>query len=274
MGELTARTIETLLADDDPRARQLACQQLIKSGADVVPVLRQLLDCRDGGIARQAREIIASIERVDRKAEFAEVCRRCEEFDIEDCGWALARVFEPAADIPRYRARLDDWAAEVAPEIGLAGTPVGRVNALAGCLADGQGLTGNVDNYYSPMNSLLTAVIDSRRGNPIALCTLYMLVGRRAGMQVDGINAPGHFLARHDGVYFDPFHNGRVLPSGEIRMVLDQVEPAAGALLIESATTALILRRMLGNLEQIFHQAGDLAYADMLAEWILILDRK
>ena len=40
---------------------------------------------------------------------------------------------------------------------------------------------GNRDDYSSPRNSLLPAVLSTRLGIPISLCTLHMLAGVGAG---------------------------------------------------------------------------------------------
>jgi len=49
------------------------------------------------------------------------------------------------------------------------------------------GFTGNEKNYYDPENSYLNRVLDRRTGNPINLCLLYILIGRRLRLPVAGI---------------------------------------------------------------------------------------
>ena len=79
---------------------------------------------------------------------------------------------------------------------------------LADFMADELCFRGNTDDYYSERNSLLPHVIETRMGIPITLAILYRMVAGRAGMKVDGINLPGHFIARHGEVLFDPFTKG------------------------------------------------------------------
>ena len=55
---------------------------------------------------------------------------------------------------------------------------------------------GNSKDYYSPANSNLFWVLDNGLGNPISLCCLYRLLGHRFGIEIEGCNFPGHFLAR------------------------------------------------------------------------------
>ena len=78
-------------------------------------------------------------------------------------------------------------------------------------------------HYEDPRNSFLNEVLDRRTGIPITLALLYMEVARRAGLHVEGINFPGHFLLRcparrglpyTDDLIIDAFHGGALLSRG------------------------------------------------------------
>lgn len=77
-------------------------------------------------------------------------------------------------------------------------------------------LQGDTKNYYSPYNSFVSRVLTSGRGNPITLCSIFILVAHRLGFPVWGCNFPGHFLAMDatdELVLYDCFHKGAVLGS-------------------------------------------------------------
>ena len=71
-----------------------------------------------------------------------------------------------------------------------------QVIALNDYLFDELHFVGNEVHYEDPRNSFLNEVLDRRTGIPITLALVYMEVARRAGLQVEGINFPGHFLLR------------------------------------------------------------------------------
>ena len=54
--------------------------------------------------------------------------------------------------------------------------------------------SGDRDHYLDPKYSCLDIVLQERRGLPILLCVVYMEIARRAGIDIDGIGFPGHFL--------------------------------------------------------------------------------
>jgi regulator of sirC expression with transglutaminase-like and TPR domain len=108
------------------------------------------------------------------------------------------------------------------------------------------GLSGAADDYYAPDNSFLDLVLDQRRGIPITLAVLMMEVGRRAGITVHGIGAPGHFLCLHGDELLDPFAGGVVTNA-------EGVHPSYLAPIGNRA----ILARMLANLRQIYQTTGE-----------------
>jgi regulator of sirC expression with transglutaminase-like and TPR domain len=62
------------------------------------------------------------------------------------------------------------------------------------------GFSGNRDHYDDPRNSFLNEVLDRRLGIPISLAVVYLEIGRRAGLRLEGVNFPGiSWCARRRG---------------------------------------------------------------------------
>ena len=123
-------------------------------------------------------------------------------------------------------------------------------------LFEREGFVGNIDRYDDPENSFLDAVIERRLGIPITLSVLMMAVGRRLGVDVQGVGMPGHFLvldgARGD-MWCDPFHRGAVLDAAGARRRFDLVYGGAMAFqpgFLAPTSPHTILARMLANLER------------------------
>lgn len=112
---------------------------------------------------------------------------------------------------------------------------------------------GDRSSYYSPDNSYLSRVIANGKGNPISLCSLFILVGKRLGLELWGCNYPGHFLARHDqGAelrLYDCFQGGREMDlqlTGELR---GQLSPSQVETLCRAPVSVVqIISRVVRNL--------------------------
>jgi regulator of sirC expression with transglutaminase-like and TPR domain len=167
--------------------------------------------------------------------------------------WIAAEEY-PDLDHAAYLRYLDDVAGAVEARVASATDPGVARDALSEEIFVRQGFAGNATEYYDPRNSYLNEVIDRRRGIPITLAVVYLSIGRRLGMPVEGVNAPGHFLIRHEDRVLDPFARGREVSPGTLLEQLRQMkvpdpEIRVQSLLATPPDTRVILVRMLGNLK-------------------------
>ncbi len=171
----------------------------------------------------------------------------------------------------------------------LAGLPAGdveaRVAALNAYLFEDLGFHGNEERYDDPRNSFLNDVVARRTGIPIALAVLYREVGLAAGLSVEGVNFPGHFLVRvlpppetsaaGGELVVDPFHGGALLNEAECRRLLERHMGAEAALTpdtMASADTPQILIRMLTNLKRLYVRSRSFPQALEATDLLVALD--
>jgi regulator of sirC expression with transglutaminase-like and TPR domain len=163
---------------------------------------------------------------------------------------------EPAAVVRRI-----DRLAEVVRSRVVSGQGRAYLAHLHEVLFVEEGFHGHDPGGFDTAFSYLPAVLETKRGLPITLALLYKSVADRLGLDVRGINAPGHFLlsvdSGRDRMIVDPYGGGRVLSRDE---AFDRMERAVGtpvqrmsALLLE-ASPRQWLARILRNLEAIFVQ--------------------
>jgi regulator of sirC expression with transglutaminase-like and TPR domain len=199
-------------------------------------------------------------------ARFVElVDRPSEEVDLARAALAFAAVADPRLDRDVWLEELDRLAAGV-----------DNFEALRRRLFVERGFAGAVDDYYNPDNSLLHRVLQHRRGIPISLSVVAIEVGRRAGVAVQGIGMPGHFLIRspESGRFCDPFHRGALLDETDCQTRFRQATGAGeevpfGPEALPVVDAHHILARMLANLAHIYRaqgRTGDL-------EWVLRCQR-
>jgi regulator of sirC expression with transglutaminase-like and TPR domain len=139
------------------------------------------------------------------------------------------------------------------------------------------GFAGNREDYYDPANSLLHRVLERRKGIPITLSIVYMEVGRRAGLKVEGVGLPGHFIVRamvgDSATLVDPFE-GKPTDEDECRQRLDSIYGGQLSLAEEHlrpASARAILARLLGNLKAVYVQSQLYRRALAAVERMLLL---
>ncbi|HUG78371.1 MAG TPA: tetratricopeptide repeat protein [Burkholderiales bacterium] len=181
----------------------------------------------------------------------------------------VAQDVYPGLDVERYLGEIERMALRLRGSIGPQGGAEERVVALNRYLFEELGYRGNAGDYYDPRNSYLNEVIDRRTGIPITLAVLYLELGRRAGLPLEGVSFPGHFLVRlrlrAGMLVLDPFSGGAPLSEDELRERLQRVIPEGFVdrlpvaelpleEFLEPATKRQILARLLRNLKGIYRE--------------------
>src|SRR5436305_13200323 len=201
-----------------------------------------------------------------------------ESIDLVRAALAVAREEYPDLDEGKYLRLLDRLAEGVQTGLPTGATPERRVGRINTHLFHELGFCGNHNDYYDPRNSFLNEVLDRRTGIPLTLCIVFMEVGRRCGLRVDGVGFPGHFLCKVqlDGgeLVVDPFHRGQLLGLEEIKRRLaaavgDQVK--FDARVLRAARPREILVRMLQNLRSVYQERNDMPRALSAVDRLLLL---
>jgi regulator of sirC expression with transglutaminase-like and TPR domain len=211
-------------------------------------------------------------------SRFADVVSR-DDFPLDQAALLIGAWDYPERDLEEYRAMLDRIAARVQPDVERAGSGIARARAISDHLFDRLGYAGNHDDYYDPRNTFLCEVIDRRMGIPISLSVLYLEVARRVGVLAQGVNFPGHFLARvaiEDAwLFIDPFSGGRVLTPTDLEALLRKTTTPNAVLepsVIAAASKRQIVARMLVNLAGIYGRNGDLPRSLDVLERLAVLE--
>jgi regulator of sirC expression with transglutaminase-like and TPR domain len=205
----------------------------------------------------------------------------------------IARIEYPTLDATAYLDHLDALGREAARRVDVACAVPGeappradpdgyaRVMALNGYLFGELHFVGNETRYEDPRNSFLNEVLDRRTGLPITLALVYIEVARRAGLHVEGLNFPGHFLLRcparrglpySEDLIIDAFHGGAILSEDACLALLRRsagAEAVFDSTLQGHATKPQILARMLLNLKRTYVRMHSFPQARDVTELLL-----
>ena len=189
--------------------------------------------------------------------------------DLAHACLLIAQDAYPRLEVERYLGDIERMALRLRGRTPQTFGPEERVAALNEFMFEDLGYRGNTDEYYDPRNSYLNDVMDRRVGIPISLSVLYMIVGRRVGLPLEGVSFPGHFLVRlrlRSGVLvLDPFAAGAPLSEADLRERLQRVIPPGLSpnvpvselpldQFLEAASNRQILSRVLRNLKAIYRE--------------------
>lgn len=201
------------------------------------------------------------------------------ESDIAEGALIIATDEYSKLEVEKYLSRLDAMAEYVRPQLPPDRNPEKTVGVLNRYLFGELGFAGNRENYYDPRNSYLNDVLDRRTGLPITLSVVYIALGRRLNLPINGVGLPGHFIVkwedRNSRLLIDPFNRGEILDEAGVEARVQDTFHSQAQFQPEWLATVdgkYILIRLLNNLKAIFVQTQELTRAWQAVDKLLLLD--
>jgi regulator of sirC expression with transglutaminase-like and TPR domain len=269
----------SLLGDDDPLVYQTVREKILSYGRPATEWLRPHTVSNDPALRRRARELVIHFDRQAADDHFLAFClRHGEDLDVEEGAWLLAQTRYPLINTDAYRALLDSYAIELGERLERADDPLEHLSIINRYLFRELGFGGNEENYYDPENSYLNCVLDRRKGNPINLCLVYLLVARRLRLPIAGIGLPGHFVCRYQSsaveIYFDPFNRGKILSKGDCLQYLAHAKFGFSEETLTPISPRRLLLRVCNNLHQIYQRLEQANEATRLQRYVIALGER
>jgi regulator of sirC expression with transglutaminase-like and TPR domain len=123
------------------------------------------------------------------------------------------------------------------------------------------GFEANVKNFHSTSNSMFNLVLQNKKGNPVALCCIYILLAKKLDLPIYGVNLPSLFVLiyNYPGItfYVNAFNKGQIFSRNDIDDYLKQMKLEQEDRYYISCSNVEIIRRILTNLVYSFQKHGE-----------------
>ncbi|MGR3812332.1 transglutaminase-like domain-containing protein [Jiulongibacter sp. NS-SX5] len=188
--------------------------------------------------------------------------------DLLEGMWHIARYQHPELEFQAVQKDInqiyfDSWL-QLRDDLH----PIDIVKALNHVFFDKHQFTANTKNFHSPSNSLINQVLESKRGNPISLCVIYLLIAQRLGLPIYGVNLPSLFILTYKSeqtqFYINVFNKGLIFQRKDIDTYLKQMKLEQKETFYEPCTNLEIIRRSLLNLMYSFKKNAENEKVDEL----------
>lgn len=218
------KSLVTLLDDEDETVYSTVREKLLSyqdNALEYIPVLEESA----GITAQRFNEVRELILRFSIKEQLRNLKRNINgDVDLEEGVFVLARYRYSDLDAQVYIEQLNALASELKEKLSSITDETEIFRRTMSFFVEDKGFNGNREDYYSEENHFINRVIDTKIGIPITLSVVYLLVGKRINLPIQGIGLPGHFILRFSfgstHVYFDPFNSAKVLsPANCIEIV-------------------------------------------------------
>ena len=269
----------SLLDDPDPGIHLRVQQDLDALGVHAVAQLEELWI--------QAEEVKErrSLEKVIHRLQWNNI--QCHltawlEGDRSDLLSALciiARYQYPNLDEQAVRQTLQAIRIEVWMGLNEQMTALEQVRHLNFVLFRVHKFRGNTDEYLNPNNNFINKVLETRKGNPLMIGLVYMLIAQKLDLPIFGVNLPQHFVLayleqgsysgqnksedfqqesyRRPLFYINAFNMGSVFGKRDLDQFLRMVHVEPKDQFYRACTNTEILLRLCANLESSYRDAEE-----------------
>lgn len=263
--------IADLLDDPSPTVRRSLLAYLQSLGEGGRTLLREIAHGHNRVTGLHAGWYLNELKFADPVSEFRGFIRSLS-YELETGVLLLGRTVYPGLDVTSFCRELDRIAARC-QELMLESALVrDRCRIINRVLFHECGFRGNVDHYTDPENSFLNRVLERRKGLPLTLSILYLLVADRCGIRLEPVGLPGHFVVGcytdAETFFIDAFDRGRFLSKEDLLAYLAgrKIDPDESYL--APTTVREVLCRCCRNLASHYAAALNPPLARMFAGFV------
>lgn len=266
MNEGEIKALVTLLDDEDHEIVEHVEKQIRHLGGIAIPFLEDHWEenSLNPNLQKRIEDIIHDLQYqlvIDRLLEWKN--RGAE--DLLEGMWIIATYQYPDLHLEKLKQHINDMYFDAWLEFRDNLHPHDQVRILNQVFFDKHKFQPNTKNFHSAANSMLNQVFDMKRGNPISLCIIYMLIAKRLGMPVSGVNLPSLFILTYKSpqiqFYINVFNKGLIFTKVDIDNYIKQMHLNPNEVFYEPCDNMDIIRRVLRNLIVSFERIGDIERA-------------
>jgi len=260
-----------LLDDPDELVFHHIRDEIMNMGPEVIPDLEEVWEETSMGALFQSRieEIIHDIQFSSTQKEL-EYWKKHKSDDLLYGMYVLSKFKYPELTYAELDQFFKNLTKDIWIELHEGLTALEKMRIINHLLYDVYGFKGDTDDYLAPQNSFLNDVIANKKGNPISLSIINIILGDRLGLPIRGINLPRHFIVawQDDFVLFkeqtrfpilfyaNPFSKGTVFSKRDVEQFLQQVNIPPQDMFFEPCSNEAIIKRVLNNLINSYSQKG------------------
>jgi len=276
------KALISLLDDPDEMVFDQIRLKIESMGEEIIPVLEDAWEYQAYGILFQSRveNIIHNIQFDNVKADLGKWAAT-EEKDLLDGMLALAKYQYPEIDDDEIRALINKIEKDIWLEFHDGLTALEKLKVFNHIMFDVHGFEGNKKHYHSTDNSFINRVLESKKGNPISLAVLYLILAERLDLPVYGVNLPRHFILAWGDLmdfslgdsdepkilfYINPFSGGSVFGKRDIDAFLKELKLKPNPIFFLPCSNYDIMVRSMNNLIHSYEQDGQGHKAEEIRE--------
>lgn len=280
----------SLLDDPDKDVFQQVREKLLSIGSGAIPALE--------GVWEQSFDtsMQTKIESIIHNIQFNTTAQALKEWSLTSDqnllvgALLIAKYQYPDLDEQKVKRKIQQIRQDVWLELNDKLTALEQVKILNHILFEVHNFSGNTQNYHAPQNSYINNVLESKKGNPLSLSLVYLIISQDLKIPIYGVNLPEHFVLCYKDIhqlmtvktkrdaemieqgilfYINPFSRGAVFGKKQLEIYLKKMNLEPTSEHYQPCSNLEMIKRLLRNLVFSYKKLG---YADKQDELQQLLD--
>jgi regulator of sirC expression with transglutaminase-like and TPR domain len=276
MEEKELKALVSLLDDEDAQIVTHIEEKILSLGTSIIPYLEQEWESNfSPQVQRRIEELIHTLQYELLKERIIS-WYASDDQDLLTGMWLIATYQYPDLELIKLKQELEQIYYETWLEFKPDLYPFDEIKVINSVLFNKLKFGANTKNFHSPGNSMINIVLESRKGNPITLCVIYMMVAQKLKLPVHGVNLPNLFVLTYKDekqapFYINAFNRGLIFSKQDIENYISELHLAPQESFFEPCSSLEIIRRVLRNLIMSFDKMGEHAKAEEVKELLLLI---
>ena len=252
MNQREIKALISLLDDDDHEVSMHVEGKILSLGGNVIPFLEtEWEESFNPIIQRKIEELIHELQlsiMIGRLQDW----KNGGALDLLEGMWILATYHYPDLSIEKLKTTIDQLYYDIWIQFQEEMNAVDQIKRINSIFFGSMNFAANTKNFHSPSNSMINVVLETKRGNPPTLCVIYLLIARKLGMPIYGVNLPNLFVLTYKSentqFYINVFNRGIIFSKTDIDHYIAQLNIKSKDIFYQPCSNLEIVQRLLRNL--------------------------
>lgn len=267
----------SLLDDSDIEVVNIVENNIKNLGHEVIPILEKEWE-RNGlnPVLQQKIENLVHDLHLSNLSADLESWKNNNHSDLMTGLWLIAKYQYPDLKVETLNQEIKNIQMKVWVNTQEKMHPNDMVKILNEVIFEQLKFEPNIKNFHSPSNSMFNLVLSQKKGNPVALSCLFILLAQRLDLPIYGVNLPNLFVLIFDypgyRFYLNPFNRGQVFLEKDIDDYLKQMNIEPNEKYYKSCSNIEIIKRILTNLSFAYQKIGEEDKQNEVNQFLKIFD--
>ena len=250
--------------------------KILDLGTEAIPFLEKEWEKSfDPDLQSYLEEIVHKLQFVLVKERLLE-WKRSESDNLLKGLWIIAAYQYPDLTLEELQQDLEQLYYEVWLEHNPDAHVYDQIKFINSVLFSKLKFRANTKNFHAPANSMINVVMQTKKGNPLSLSVIYMLIAQKLDLPVYGVNLPNMFILTYKTeemqFYINTFNRGLIFSKEDIDSYITQINLAPRPIYYEPCSHTDIIIRSLRNLTISFEKLDDHAKAEEIKELLALME--